>query len=119
MGPGESSCTYRWCSRRRTAEDQSTSRTKELQGSTNQQSWCILVRGGVLEPNTREYRRKLAAVSEALGKGWDGLTVSPVVFLHVQLAESKVAQCNVTCVIQQDVFWLKISVDDVETVQTF
>ena len=30
---------------------------------------------------------------------------------HVQLAQSKVAQCNVPAVVQQNVFWFEISAD--------
>jgi hypothetical protein len=44
-------------------------------------------------------------------------TVSPIVLLHVQLAETKVAQSDVSSVVQQDVLRLQVAVDDIETVQ--
>ena len=46
------------------------------------------------------------------------LTVCPVLILHVQLAQTKVAKCNVTGVVEENVFWLQITVNDVEAVQT-
>lgn len=46
------------------------------------------------------------------------LTVRFVFVLHIQLAEPKIAQSNVTCVIQQDVLGLEIAVDDVEAMKT-
>lgn len=46
-------------------------------------------------------------------------TVGSVTVAHVQLAEAKVAQSNVSCVIKQDVLWLEITIDDVESMKTF
>lgn len=46
------------------------------------------------------------------------LTIRPVLVLHVELAETKVTKGNVTSVIQQDILWLQVAVDDIEAVQT-
>lgn len=47
------------------------------------------------------------------------LTVRAVLIFHVELAETEVAEGNVSCIIKQNVFRLEITVDDLETVQTF
>ena len=44
------------------------------------------------------------------------LTIRPVFILHVELAETEIAKSNVSSVIKQNVFWLQVTVDDVETV---
>ena len=46
------------------------------------------------------------------------LTVGLILVLHVQLAQTEVAECNVTSVIEKNVLWLQITIDDVEAVQT-
>lgn len=53
------------------------------------------------------------------GKGPKRLTVCPVFVFHVKLAETKVAESNVSCVIEQNILWLQVTVDDIETVKTF
>lgn len=47
----------------------------------------------------------------------DELTVRAVFVLHVQLAQTEIAQRNVTCVIEQNVLGLQITVNDIESVQ--
>lgn len=46
------------------------------------------------------------------------LTVRPITFAHVQLAKTEVAQSNVSSVVEQNVLWLQVAIDDVEAVQT-
>jgi len=43
--------------------------------------------------------------------------VGAVLVLHVKLAKAEVAEGNVTLIVEQDIFWLEIAVDDVEAVQ--
>lgn len=38
---------------------------------------------------------------------------------HVELAKTKVAKCNVSSIVEQNVLRLKIAIDDIEPVQTF
>ena len=44
-------------------------------------------------------------------------TVRPVRLGHVELAQAKVAQRNVPVVVEEDVLWLEVAVDDVEGVE--
>ena len=37
--------------------------------------------------------------------------IGHVVVLHVELAQPKIAKGNVSCVIEEDVFWLEIAAD--------
>jgi hypothetical protein len=48
----------------------------------------------------------------------DQRTVCPVFILHVQLAKSKVAQGDVAGVVQQNIFRLQVSVNDIEAMKT-
>ena len=47
----------------------------------------------------------------------EGLTVGSVLILHVQLAETEIAESNVSSVIQENVLGLQISVDDLKSMQ--
>jgi hypothetical protein len=47
------------------------------------------------------------------------LTIGAILVLHIKFAESKIAECNVTSVIKEDVLWLQITVDDIESVKAF
>lgn len=47
------------------------------------------------------------------------LTVCPILILHIQLAETEIAEGNVTGVIKKDILGLQVTVDDLETVQAF
>jgi hypothetical protein len=47
------------------------------------------------------------------------LTVCPVLILHIQLAETEIAEGDVTGVIEEDVLGLEVTVDDLEAVQAF
>ena len=47
------------------------------------------------------------------------LTVSLVFVFHVKFAETKVTESNVPGVIEQYIFRLQITVNDVKTMQTF
>jgi hypothetical protein len=47
------------------------------------------------------------------------LTVCPVLILHVQFAETEIAEGDVTGIIEEDVLGLKVTVDDLEAVQAF
>jgi hypothetical protein len=46
-------------------------------------------------------------------------TVSSIILLHVQLAESEITERNMPSVIQQDVLRLKITIDHTKPMQTF
>ncbi len=37
--------------------------------------------------------------------------VGHVIILHVELAQPKIAKGNVSCVVEEDVFWLEIAAD--------
>ena len=43
--------------------------------------------------------------------------IGGVVLLHIQLAKTEVAECDVSSVVEKNVFWLQISVDHVELMQ--
>lgn len=45
------------------------------------------------------------------------LTVGSVLILHVQLAKTEIAQCNMASVIKQNVLGFEIAVDDLEPVK--
>lgn len=47
------------------------------------------------------------------------LTVRPVLILHVQLAQTEIAERDMASVIKQDVLRLQVSINDVEAVETF
>jgi hypothetical protein len=47
------------------------------------------------------------------------LTVCSVFILHVQLAETEVAESNVSSVVEKNILRLQVAVDDVETMQAF
>ena len=46
-------------------------------------------------------------------------TVSPVLILHIQLAQTKIAQCDMTSVIKENVLRLQITINDIEPMETF
>lgn len=45
------------------------------------------------------------------------LTICAILILHVQLAKPEITKSNVSSVIEQNILWLQVTVDDVETVQ--
>lgn len=47
------------------------------------------------------------------------LTVCFIGLGHIQLAEPKIAKCNVTCVVQQDILRLEVPIHNIERVQVF
>ncbi len=55
----------------------------------------------------------------ARGEEGGELTVGTIFILHVQFAQTKVAESNMAGVIEENVLGLEITVDDVETVETF
>ena len=64
-------------------------------------------------------------VAGAVKKFWSEILwrstecVGLVLILHIELAQSEIAQRNVTSVVEQNVLGLEIAVDDVESVKTF
>jgi hypothetical protein len=74
---------------------------------------------------SQQFRRKVFWCSteryydlvSASGVSWGFLlTVGAVLILHVQLAKTEIAECNMSGVIEENVLWLEITVDNVETV---
>lgn len=56
-------------------------------------------------------------LNESRLRAGNNLTVCAILILHVQLAQTKVAQGNVASVVQKDILRLEITVDDLETMQ--
>lgn len=46
------------------------------------------------------------------------LTVRSILILHSELAQAKIAESNVTSVVQENIFRLEIPVDNIETMET-
>jgi bifunctional pyridoxal-dependent enzyme with beta-cystathionase and maltose regulon repressor activities len=100
-------------------EGLSTSHTEERPASTNRQSWCSPHQLGAPEQDIQAFRKMLKLVSKASLQLVLVLTVRPILVLHVQFAETEVAESNMARVIEEDVFGFQITVNDVESVQAF
>lgn len=70
---------------------------------------------------TPEFHRKLAIMVEFVlcQEHYSILTICLLRFRHVELAETKIAQRNMTRVIQEDVLWLQITMKDFELDLTY
>lgn len=49
----------------------------------------------------------------------EGITVCPVLVLHIKLTKPKVAKCYMSRVVEQDVFGLEVPVNHIEAMQAF
>jgi len=86
--------------------------------STSRPSWCNQCREAAQVLDTLAYHRTLKSWSVRLyvKKETATHTVCLVLVLHVELAQTEIAQSNVTSVVEQDVLGLQVSVNDVEAV---
>jgi hypothetical protein len=84
---------------------QSTFRKEEHPESTSLQSSCSPDRVEALEQGILAYRKKLSLVSETVHDDKDRfLTIRSVFILHVQFTKTEITKCNMTRVVEKNVF---------------
>lgn len=71
--------------------------------------------------DTLEFHRKLVVVRKGSDRtrGARGLTVCSVFILHIQFAETEIAQSDVAGIIEKNIFGFQVTVDDLESMQAF
>ena len=87
--------------------------------STNQPFCCTPAQEVIRGPNIPAYRKKLDEGEQTHIKQREKPTVGTILVFHIQFAKTKVTKCNVAGVVQQNIFRLEVSIDDVEPMQTF
>ena len=100
--------TWCWHFHRRRVEVHKAFHTAILLKSTNPRSLCILSHGEVRAQDTLVFHRTLTYQPKPLR--WKCDTVCLVWFGHIQFAQSKIAESDMTCEIQHDVFGFEISI---------